>query len=173
MDEVNIEFLISAFIYSISSLNEVFYLRKRDQKVIGVHIFDCFLLEEDESYYSGLTKEEEHDIKEAIVASEEQRDTHVSIPRLTKGERFEIINEFIESEAAYHFKSKLHDNYKELIASGEERNLGAYVKGFTPGVVLGDLVNGLDDEEFKAKWTEFYRNKTRAKALAWLKDITT
>lgn len=94
----DIEFLTSAFAYSFTSMNEVFYLRRRDLKVIGVHIFDHALFSDCKSEYeSGLTKEEENDIKEAIIANEKNYDTHILIPRLSKEQRFKIMSEFIDS----------------------------------------------------------------------------
>jgi hypothetical protein len=124
MDRVDtdIELLTSAFAYSFALLNEVFYLRKRDLKVVAVYITDYELISECKSTYeSGLTQEEERDIKEALIAQEKNYDTHIEIPRLTKEERFEIIEEFIESTPD--FSQQLQDNYCKLVRSTEKYGL--------------------------------------------------
>lgn len=163
----DIEFLISAFAYSFASMNEVFYLRKRDLKVIGVHAFDHALFSDYKSEYeSGLTKEEENDIKEAIIANEKNYDTHILIPRLSKEQRFKIMSEFIDSESKY--KEELFKNRKVLIDSVENYGAEFYIKGIKPGVEMEYFTNGIDDEDFKSKWVEFYRNKTKIIALDWL-----
>src|SRR5690606_20602766 len=114
----DIEFLISAFAYPFASMNETFYVRKKDLKVIGVHIFDHALVSECKSEYdSDLTKEEERDIKEAIIATEKNYETHIFIPRLTKEQRFEIMSDFIDS--IKDFKDELRKNYKSLVDSTE------------------------------------------------------
>ena len=162
----NIEFLISAFAYSFASMNETFYLRKRDLKVIGVHIFDHSLISECKSeYQSGLSKEEERDIKEAKIANEKNYDTHIFIPRLTKEQRFEIMSDFIDSSTD--FKEKLKENYKSLIDSTENYGIEFYKKGIKAGVEMEYLTNGIKDENIKSKWTKFYRNKTKTIAIEW------
>ena len=163
----DIEFLISAFAYSFASMNETFYLRKRDLKVIGVHIFDNSLISECKSEYdSGLSREEERDIKEAIIANEKNYDTHISIPRLTKEQRFEIMSDFIDS--VEDFKEDQNRNFKLLIDSTENYGIEFYKKGIKPGVEMEFLTNGIEDENLKSKWTEFYRDKTKTIALEWL-----
>ncbi len=162
----DVEFLISAFAYSFASMNETFYLRKRDLKVIGVHIFDNSLVSECKAEYeSGLTKEEERDIKEAIIANEKNYDTHIFIPRLTKEQRFDIMSDFINSIEDY--KDKLNANYKSLIDSTENYGIEFYKKGIKAGVEMEYLTNGIENENLKSKWTEFYRKKTRTIALEW------
>ncbi len=163
----DIEFLISAFAYSSVSMNETFYLRKADLKVIGVHIFDHTLISECQSEYeSGLTKDEERDIKEAIIANEKNYDTHLFIPRLSKEERFEMMSKFIELNDTY--KSELHENLKALIDSTENYGIEFYKKGIKPGVEMEYLTNGIDDEKIKSQWTEFYRSQTKTIAMEWL-----
>ncbi len=169
MKEYNtdIEFLISAFAYSYSSLNETFYLRKRDLKVIGVHVLDHSLVSDCKSKYdSGLTKAEENDIKEAIIANEKNYDTHVFIPRLTKEERFEIITEFIALNN--NFKEELNRNYKTLIDSTENYGIEFYKRRIKAGVEMEYLTNGIDNNDLKSQWTRFYRDKTKAIATTWL-----
>lgn len=162
----DIEFLISAFAYSFASMNETFYLRKRDLKVIGVHIFDYSLVSECKSEYdSGLSKEEERDIKEAIIANEKNYETHIFIPRLTKEQRFKIISDFIDSNED--FKEELKKNYKSLVDSTENYGIKFFKKGIKTGVEMEYLTNGIENEKFKSKWTEFYRKKTKAIALEW------
>ncbi|MEQ9090649.1 MAG: hypothetical protein RIE52_06135 [Balneola sp.] len=162
----DIEFLISAFAYSFASMNETFYLRKRDLRVIGVHIFDHSLISECKSEYdSGLSKEEERDIKEAIIAIEKNYDTHIFIPRLTKEQRFEIMSDFIDS--VEDFKLELNRNFKLLIDSTENYGIEFYKKGIKAGVEMEFLTIGIEDENLKAKWTEFYRDKTKTIALEW------
>ncbi|TSJ46632.1 hypothetical protein [Fluviicola chungangensis] len=157
----DIEFLISAFAYPFASMNETFYLRKEDLKVIGVHIFDYSLVSECKSEYeSGLTDEEERDIKQAIIAHEKNYDTHLFIPRLSKEERFEMMSKFIELTDAY--KSELHENLQALIDSTKNYGIECYKKGIKPGVEMEYLTNGIDDGEIKSLWTEFYRNKTNS-----------
>ena len=166
----DIEFLISAFTYPFTSMNESFYLRKRDLKVIGVHIFDHTLVSDCKyEYESGLTNEEERDIKEAIIANEKNYDTHVFIPRLTKEERFEMMKGFIASSTD--FKEKLNDNLKSLIDSTENYGIEFYKKGIKTGVEMEYLTNGIDDEGIKSRWTEFYRSKTKPIAIAWLNKV--
>lgn len=163
----DIEFLISAFVYSFVSMNETFYLRKKDLKVIGVHIFDYSLVSECKSEYeSGLTKDEERDIKEALIANEKNYDTHLLIPRLSKEERFEMMSEFIELNDTY--KVELDENLKALMDSSKSYGIEFYKKGIKPGVEMEYLTNGIDDEKIKSQWTEFYRNKTKIIATAWL-----
>lgn len=163
----NIEFLISAFSYSFASMNETFYLRKRDLKVIGVHILDYSLVSECKSKYeTGLTKEEERDIKEAIIANEKNYDTHIFIPRLHKKERFKFMKEFINVNES--FKKELNENYKSLIDSTKNYGIEFRKKGIRPGVEMEYLTNGINDEQIKSKWTDFYRNKTKIIAVDWL-----
>lgn len=167
-ENTNIELLVSAFAYSFASMNETFYLRKRDLKVIGVHIFDHSLVSDCKSEYdSGLTKDEERDIKEAIIANEKNYETHIFIPRLTKEQRFEIMAEFIDSINKY--KEELISNRKILIESTENYGAEFYKKGIKPGVEMEYLTSGIEDENFKSNWTEFYRIKTKFIALEWLK----
>ncbi len=162
----DIEFLISAFAYSFASMNETFYLRKRDLKVIGVHIFDHSLVSECKAEYkSGLSKEEERDIKEAIIANEKNYDTHIFIPRLTKEQRFQIMSDFIDSSTD--FKEKLIENYQSLIDSTKNYGIECYKKGIKAGVEMEYLINGIKDEHIKSKWTEFYRSKTKTIAIEW------
>ncbi|MBX2843571.1 MAG: hypothetical protein KTR26_17495 [Flammeovirgaceae bacterium] len=166
-EKTDIEFLISAFAYSFASMNETFYLRKRDFKVIGVHVMDFALVSECKSdYYSGLSRDEERDIKEAIIANEKNYDTHIFIPRLTKEERFEIMKQFIESTDD--FKERLNKNYNDLINSVKKYGIEFFKKGIKAGVEMDYLTNGIDDEKLKSDWGEFYRNKTKIIALAWL-----
>lgn len=163
----DIEFLISAFAYPFASMNETFYLRKEDLKVIGVHIFDYSLVSECKSEYeSGLTKEEERDIKEAIIATEKNYDTHLFIPRLSKEERFEMMSKFIELTDAY--KSELHENLQALIDSTKNYGIEFYKKGIKPGVEMEYLTHGIDDDEITSSWTAFYRGQTKIIAIAWL-----
>lgn len=165
--ETDIEFLVAAFTYSYASMNQTFYLRKRDLKVIGVHIFDYSLISECElDYETGLTKEEEKDIKEAIIANEKGYDTHIYIPRLTKEQRFRIIEEFIDISNSH--KEKLLINKEELIQSSQKYSSTFYKKGIKPGVEMEYLTNGIADENFKSEWTDFYVAKTRPIALEWL-----
>ncbi|MGX1927764.1 hypothetical protein [Flagellimonas sp. 2504JD4-2] len=162
----DIEVLISAFAYSFASMNETFFLRKRDLKVIGVHIFDHSLVSECKSdYNSGLSKDQERDVKEAIIAKEKNYDTHISIPRLTKEQRFEIMSDFIDSNRD--FKEELNRNYESLVDSTENYGIEFYKKGIKAGVEMEYLTNGLEDENLKTKWTKFYRNKIRTIALEW------
>ena len=165
--KTDIEFLITAFTYSFASLNQNFYLRKRDFKVIGVHIFDYSLISECKAEYnSGLTKEEERDIKEAIIANEKGYDTHIFIPRLTKEKRFEIITDFVGSTEK--FKEKLEVNYQTLVYSTKNYGVEFHRKGIKVGVDMEYLTNGIEEESFKSKWTEFYRSRTKNIALKWL-----
>lgn len=165
----DIEFLISAFSYPYVSMNETFFLRKEDLKVIGVHIFDYSLVSECKSEYeSGLTNEEERDIKQAIIANEKNYNTHLLIPRLSKEERFEIMSKFIELTDTY--KSELQENLKDLIDSTENYGIECYKKGIKPGVEMDYLTNGIDDEEIKSLWKAFYRSQTKIIASAWLDE---
>ena len=162
----DIEFLISAFAYSSALMNETFYLRKRDLKVIGVHIFDNILVSECRSAYkSGLTKDEERDIKEAIIANEKNYDTHIFIPRLTKEQRFKIMSDFIDSSTDY--IEELIENQEVLIESADNYGVAFFKKGIKPGLEMEDLTNGIDNRKFKSEWTRFYRNRTRNIALEW------
>ncbi len=162
----DIEVLISAFAYPLASMNESFYLRKRDLRVIGVHIFDHSLVSECKfDYDSGLSKNEERDVKEAIIAKEKDYETHILIPRLTKELRFEIMLEFIDYNLD--FKDELKKNYKSLVDSTENYGIEFYKKGIKAGVEMEYLTNGLEDENLKSKWTKFYRNKIRTIALEW------
>jgi hypothetical protein len=171
MDRVDtdIELLTSAFAYSFALLNEVFYLRKRDLKVVAVYMTDYALVSEcRDTYESGLTKEEERDIKEAIIAQEKKYDTHILIPRLTKEERFKIIEQFIQSTPD--FSQQLQENYRELVRSTEKYGLEFYKKGIAAGVEMEFLTSGIDNEKVKSDWTAFYRTKTKVKALNWLDE---
>ncbi|UTW65736.1 hypothetical protein KFE94_13900 [bacterium SCSIO 12643] len=166
---IDIEFLISAFAYPFSLMNESFYLRKRDLKVIGVHIFDYELVDESNSEYdSGLTQREERDIKEAIIAKEKNYDSHIDIPRLTIEERFEIMTDFIESTSE--FKEELRNNKKTLIESTENYGIEFYKKGIKKGIEMEYLTKGIEDKDFNSKWSEFYRNRIKTIALEWLEN---
>jgi hypothetical protein len=168
-ENTDIEFLISAFAYSFASMNESFYLRKRDFKVIGVHLFDHSLVSDCKSEYSsGLNPEEEIDIKEAIIANEKNYDTHIFIPRLTKEERFEMMQQFLESAVDY--KERLYGNLKSLIDSTKKYGIEFRKIGIMAGVEMEYLTNGIEDEKLKLKWTEFYRDKTKSIAISWLKE---
>lgn len=163
----DIEFLISAFTYSFASMTETFYLRKRDLKIVGVHIFDHSLLSECKTEYnSGLTNEEERDVKEAIIANEKNYSTHIIIPRLSKEERFEMMSKFIDS--AINNKAELNQNLTDLMNSTKNYGMDFYRKGIKPGVEMEYLTNGIDDEQIKSQWTEFYRSQTMIIAVAWL-----
>lgn len=163
----DIEFLTSAFAYPFASMNETFYLRKKDLKVIGVHLFDNSLVSECKTEYdSGLSKQQERDIKEAIIAIEKGYGTHIYIPRLSKQERFEIMSEFNESTIDY--KEELNGNFKTLIASTENYGIEFYKKGIKPGVEMEYLTDGINDEKIKSQWTDFYRQKTKVIAVKWL-----
>ncbi len=163
----DIEFLISAFSYSFASMNETFYLRKRDLKVIGVHMFDYSLVSECKSEYnSGLDKDEERDIKEAIIANEKNYDTHIFIPRLSKDERIEIMQEFIKSKSDN--KKVMESNLKDLIKSAEEYNSEFYKKGIKAGIEMEYLTNGVKSKNVKSEWRNFYRDKVKIIALKWL-----
>lgn len=166
-NHTDIEFLITAFSYSYSLLNETFYLRKKDFKIVGVHVMDYALISECKSEYdSGLTADEERDIKEAIIASEKNYDTHIIIPRLTKTERLDIIKEFLNCADKY--RKHLKKNYKDLINSSKKYRIKYYKKNIKPGIELEYLTNGIDDDEFKNDWTRFYRDKVKIMALDWL-----
>ncbi|WP_319503213.1 hypothetical protein [uncultured Draconibacterium sp.] len=116
-------------------------------------------------YDSGLSKEEERDIKEAIIANEENYDTHIFIPRLTKEQRFEIMSDFIDSNTDY--KEKLLKNRDFLVESTKNYGAEFYKKGIKPGVEMEYLTNEIDDKNFKSKWTKFYRDKTKTIAIEW------
>lgn len=147
-------------------MNESFYLRKRDLKLIGVHIFDHALVSECKGdYNSGLTKEEERDIKEVIIANEKNYDTHSIIPRLTKEQRFKMMSDFIDS--VQDFKEELKKNYNSLVDSADNYGIEFYKRGIKAGVEMEYLTNGIEDEIFKSKWTEFYRKNTKPIALEW------
>ncbi len=168
-DNTDIEFLISAFSYSFASLNETFYLRKRDLKVIGVHMLDYSLVSECKSQYnSGLSHQMERDIKEAIIANEKNYDTHIFIPRLSKEERFEIMHEFIELNPK--FKKELKNNLNKLLESTKNYGNEFYKQGIKPGVEMKYLTNGIKNKKLKSHWIKFYRNKTKPIALAWLEQ---
>ncbi len=168
----DIEFLISAYAYPFTSLNETFYLRKKDLKIIGVHVFDYSLVSECKSEYeTGLSKEEEKDIKEAIIANEKDYDTHILIPRLSKEQRFEIMQAFIEINLK--FQKKLNANLEDLIKSTQNYGIEFYKKGVKSGVEMEYLINGIKSKKIKSKWTKFYRNKTKAIAISWLEQQKT
>ena len=154
--KTDIEFLISAFAYSYALMNETFYLRKKDLKVIGVHLHDYSLVSECKSEYdSGLTKDEERDIKEAIIADEKKYDTHIMIPRLTREQRFEIMKNFIDGVDQYH--KVLSENLNDLIDSADNYGIEFFKKGIRAGVEMTHLTHGIDDEEFVDRWGDFYR----------------
>lgn len=161
---MEIEFLISAFVYPVASMNETFYLRKRDFKVIGVHVFDYSLFLECK-YESGLTELEERDIKEAIIADKKNYETHILIPCLTKEQRFEMMAKFINLNTDY--KEKLIKNRDLLMQSTKGYGVDFLKNGIKPGVEMGYLTYEIDDEDFNSKWIKFYRNKTKIIALDW------
>lgn len=164
----NINLLIAAFTYSYASMNQMFYLRKRDLKVVGVHMFDNALLEGGSDYDSGLSLEEERDIKEAMIAERKNYDTHIYIPRLTKEQRFEMIEAFIETCSSN--KTALLENCKLLKASTENYGAEFYKRGIKPGVEMEGLMFGIEEEETQSAWTHFYTDKTRAIAVQWLDE---
>ena len=165
----NIEFLISAFAYPYSSLMETFYLRKRDLKVVGVHMFDYSLVyERGSGYKTGLTPEQDRDIKEAIIASEKDYDTHVVIPRLQPEERFQIMNEFVSLHPK--FERKLKSNVELLMKSVTEYDESFRKKGIKHGVSMEYLTHKINSSQLKSDWTKFYREKVKTIALGWLEE---
>lgn len=164
-NNTDIEFLTTAFAYSFASMMEFFYLRKIDLKVIGVHLFDYSLISECKSgYETGLSKESERDIKEAIIANEKGYDTHILIPRLTKEQRFEIMETFIALNPR--FKSKLIKNLEDLKEPVTDE-LFSLKKGVA-GAEMSHLIHGIRNKKLKSNWTDFYRKKTKVIALDWL-----
>ncbi|MBD0405490.1 hypothetical protein [Flammeovirga sp. EKP202] len=73
--------------------------------------------------------------------------------------------DFINSIEDY--KDELNKNYKSLIDSTENYGIEFFKKGIKAGVEMECLTNGIENENLKSKWTEFYRNKTRTIALEW------
>lgn len=163
----NINFLVAGFTYPLALLNQMFYLRKRDLKVVGVHIFDYSLLCDDaKDYETGLSDEENKDIIEAIIANEKDDGTHIDIPRLGVEERFEMMEQFIEQTEQY--RKELQDNLKILKTSITNFSNEFYPKGIKRGIDMKDFTRGIQDEQFTNKWIDFYFDKTKPIATAWL-----
>lgn len=166
---IDIDFLISAFAYPYSSLNETFYLRKKDFKIIGVHAFDYFLVSDCKGEYdSGVTRDQEINIKEAIIASEKGYNTHIIIPRLLKEERIQMMKEFVYSAKKY--EKKLNINLNNLMLCSDDYSNECYKKGIKHGLEMEYLTYKIRNKNIKLEWTSFYREKTKIIAKKWLNE---
>lgn len=170
-EEESLGMLITAFAYSYALMNEAFYLRKKDHKVIVVHFMDYALVSECKSEYeSGLAKEEEREIQEAIIASEKNYDTHIQIPRLAKAERFKLMQEFVDQTNSY--KMEMEENLHRFTSSLTSQNMEQYSTIASNGLEMEYLTHGIQDQALKSDWTQSYRDHIKTIALKWLNKQT-
>ena len=160
------EDLVTAFSHKLT-METNFYWKKATKRVVEVSIFDYALISsEKHSYDSGLDADEEREIKEAIIASEKNRDTHLFIPRLSVDERIDLMNEFISAQKDPAQKTTLQNTLNQLIELSQAKPINLLKNGFKMGFDLNDLT--LNSKDLTQAWTEFFRAEIKYKVNQWL-----
>ncbi len=163
------ENLITAFSYKLT-LETNFYWKVATNSLVEVSIFDYALVSEcKENYNSGLDKEEEREVKEAIIAIEKKRTTHLFIPRISVDERTEIMNKFILTINDIEQKNVLKQTLNRLIELSGGKPINLIKNGFKIGFDLNDLT--LNAKELSPVWSDFCREEIRYKVHNWLNTI--
>lgn len=169
IDEQTYRDLITAFSYKLT-METNFYWKKANRRLVEVSIFDYSLISDcKDNYDSGLDQEEEREVKEAIIASEKKRDTHLFIPRLSVDERIEIMNNFITIQTDLTKKKSLQTTLNKIIDLQQAKPIDLLKNGFKMGFDLNNLT--VNTSELSDIWTEFYRKQTKPHVDKWLTEI--
>ena len=161
--------LITAFSHKLT-METNFYWKKATDRLVEVSVFDYALISGcKDGYDSGLTAEEEREVKEAIIASEKKRDTHLFIPRLTIDERIDIMKRFISAQTDLEQKRSLQITLNKIIDLQASSMVNHIKNGFKVGFDLNNLI--VNTSELCDAWTEFYRAQTIPYVDKWLKEI--
>ncbi|UUC44573.1 hypothetical protein [Flavobacterium cerinum] len=161
--------LITAFSYKLT-LESSFYWKKATNRLVEVFILDYALISDtDEDYNSGLDTEEEQEVKEAIIASEENSDTHLFIPRLSVDERIEIMKHFIQIQTDLNQKQSLENTLTTLINLKKAKPIDLIKNGFEMGFDFNNLTK--NTKELTDSWIVFYRSQTKPFVDKWLTAI--
>lgn len=169
IDEQTYNDLITAFSHKLT-IETNFYWKKATKRLVEVSMLDYALISDfKDGYDSGLDPEEEREVKEAIIASEKKRDTHLFIPRLSIDERIEIMNHFINIQTDLSKKQSLQTTLNKIINLNQSKPFDLLRNGFKMGFDLNNLtVNTVDLID---TWTEFYREHTKPFVDKWIVDI--
>jgi len=169
IDEQTYQDLITAFSHKLT-METNFYWKKATSRLVEVSVLDYALISHcKDSYDSGLDPEEEREVKEAIIASEKKRDTHLFIPRISIDERIEIMNHFINIQTDPTKKQSLQITLSKIINFQQSKPIDLFRNGFKMGFDLNNLT--VNTSELSDAWTEFYRTQTRPYVDKWLVDI--
>ncbi len=169
IDEQTYRDLITAFSFKLT-METNFYWKKATKRLVEVSIFDYSLISDcKDNYDSGLDQEEEREVKEAIIASEKKRDTHLIIPRLSIDERIEIMNQFISIQTDQTKKQSLQTTLDKIINLQQSNPIDLLKNGFKIGFDLNNMT--VKTSELSDTWTEFYRTQTKPYVDKWLKKI--
>ena len=162
-----IDDLITAFSYKLS-MDRAFYWKKETNRLVEVSLLDYSLLSECKAdYTSGLDQEGEREVKEAIIAITKERNTHLLIPRLTKDERINLMNDFIKVQKSDTIKIALQNTLDELITLSMDKSMiASFRKGYAFGFDLDNLI--LHTPELANDWKAFYRSELKQTVEAWL-----
>jgi hypothetical protein len=168
MDIDTLRDLVTAFTYK-QSLDRNFYWKKETEKIIEVSIFDYSLISDDkDNYTSGLDPEEEREVKEAIIAHEKNRNTHITIPRIEIKDRIALMQSYISQILDREDRIALEQNLNDIIQLSKG-DMQVVKKGFRPGFAFDDLV--YKNEKLKQSWYDYYYPIVKDKALSWLIEI--
>lgn len=168
-DKQTYEDLITAFSHKLT-IETNFYWKKTTRRLVEVSILDYFHISDcKDGYDSGLDPEEEREVKEAIIAIEKKRDTHLFVPRLSVDERIEIMKQFINIQTDPTKKQSLQTTLNKIIELKQSKPFDLFKNGFNMGFDLNNLT--VNTGEMTDTWTEFYREHTKPFVDKWLVDI--
>ncbi len=171
IDEQTYKDLITAFSHKLT-METNFYWKKATRHLVEVSILDYALISDcKDGYESGLDPEEEREVKEAIIASEKKRDTHLFIPRLSVDQRIEIMSHFVRIQTDLKQKQILQTTLNKIIDLKESKPIDLLKNGFKMGFDLNNLT--VNTAELLDSWTEFYRTQTIPHVDKWLSEINT
>ena len=166
INDQTVEDLVSAFSHKLTMETD-FYWKIKTRRVIEVSMLDYALVSDCiENYESGLDKNEEREIKEAIIAIEKKRNTHLSIPRTSTEERIEIMKKYISSMSNIEQKEILERRLDKLISFKDANMLELFQNGIKVGFDMNNLIIG--NEELNESWTFFYRQEIKSNVNIWL-----
>jgi len=169
VDEQTYEDLITAFSHKLT-METNFYWKKSNRRIIEVSILDYALISDFENDYdSGVGPEEEREIKEAIIASEKKRDTHLFIPRLSVDERIKLMAKFISLQTDVRLKNSLQTTFNKIIEFKQSKPIDLLRNGFKMGFDINSLT--VNTKELTNSWIEFYRTQIKSHVDKWLDEI--
>ncbi len=169
IDEQTYTDLITAFSFKLT-METNFYWKRSTRRLVEVSVLDYALLSHCKDVYdSGLNPEEEREVKEAIIASEKKRDTHLYIPRLSIEERIAIMNRFIKIQTDHTKKQSLQTTLNKIIDLKQSKPIDLLKSDFKMGFDLNNLT--VNTSELSDSWTKFYRTETKPYVDKWLADL--